>query len=102
MQVQTNQPPRRAPLPDGIELRHSRSCPGGACKCDSYRASVYNARTRKKERKTFSGKGALTAAKRWRAAAMTDVADGKRIAPSKTTLRDAAEAWLEGAKAEPP
>jgi integrase len=63
---------------------------------------VYDRRAGAKTWKTFTGKGALTAAKRWRANATTQVNEGRTIAPSRHTLREAAEAWLEGAKAEPP
>jgi integrase len=53
-------------------------------------------------RKTFSGPGALAAAKQWRADALSDLGRGKNITPSKRPLRQAAEEWLHGAKAQPP
>src|SRR4051794_9420070 len=88
--------------PTGIQLRHSRSCStehGGDCDCEpSYRAVVYNPRAKKTIRKTFSGKGALSAAKGWR----TDHLALKRRGPlplqTRLTLRDAADAWLEAIK----
>ncbi len=102
MQAQRN--PKR--LPTGISERHSRSCrtqAGGACNCTpSVRAFVYDRRDGAKIRKTFTGKGALAAAKRWRADATSQMNAGKRIGPSAMTLREAADAWLEGAKGEPP
>ncbi len=102
MQPQRN--PKR--LPTGISERHSRGCrtqAGGGCNCSpSVRAFVYDRRDGAKVRKTFTGKGALAAAKRWRADATSQMNAGKRIGPSATTLREAAAAWLDGAKAEPP
>src|SRR5581483_7856527 len=93
-------------LPTGIAERHSRTCAfgvGGRCTCTpSYRAFVFDRRTRSKIRKTFSGKGALAEAKRWRAAATTNLHEGKQVARSRLSLRDAAEQWLAGAEAEPP
>jgi integrase len=68
----------------------------------SYRAFVFDKRTHAKVRRTFSGKGALAEAKRWRASATAALHEGKHVARSKITLRDAAEAWLAGAEAEPP
>lgn len=90
----------------GIQERHSRSCRttiGGACNCKpSYRAEVYDRRTGKKARKTFSGSGALAAAKAWRADATSQQNRGTRIAPARITLREQAERWLAGTKANPP
>lgn len=100
--------------PTGIVERHSRTCRsgrGGKCNCrPSFRAFVYD-RTLRDEHgdvvggkvwKTFSGKGALAAAKRWRSDATSQLNAGNNVAPSRLTLRDAAEAWLGGAEAEPP
>jgi integrase len=50
-------------------------------------------------RKTFA---TLAAAKAWRADATSQLNRGRRVAHSRRTLREAAEAWLAGAKAEPP
>ena len=103
--------------PTGITVRHSRSCPAAAdpdarCKCSpSYRAWVYDRRaevhdahgnltgTGAKVRETFP---TLAAAKAWRADATSQMNAGKRIGPSAMTLREAADAWLAGAEAEPP
>ena len=105
MQAKRNQSERRAPT--GIEVRHSRRCElsqeGTRCTCEpSYRAVVYDRVTDALVKKTFSGKGALSAAKQWRADAVSAKGRGKNIAPSRRTLREAAEEWLAGAEAEPP
>jgi integrase len=117
MQDKRNETARR--LPTGIEARHSRQCAvtrgGDRCTCEpSYRASVYVADRKlgqspfpgKKgvlvRSPAFSGKGALAAAKQWRADAVSAKGRGKNIAPSRRTLREAADEWLAGAKAEPP
>jgi integrase len=63
---------------------------------------VYDKRTGTKVRETFSGKGALAAAKAWRSDATSMQNQGKKIGKSTMTLREAAEAWLAGAEAEPP
>ena len=86
-------------LPTGIRLRHSRSCPswaGGACACGpSYEASAWSARDGKKVRKTFP---TLAAARGWRADAQVGLRKGTLRAPTATTLRQAADAWLAGAR----
>jgi integrase len=86
-------------LPTGIRLRHSRSCPsrtGGPCACTpTYEASVWSARDGKKLRRTFP---TLAAARGWRADAQVGLRKGTLRAPTPTTLRQAAEAWLAGAR----
>jgi integrase len=93
---------RRKP-PTGIIVRHSRSCrtnAGGTCNCQpAYRAFVYDRRSGKKTWKTFP---TLAAAKGWRADATSQLNAGRRVAPSRKTLREAAAQWLEGATASPP
>jgi integrase len=88
--------------PTGVEIRHSRTCPaqaGGTCKCSpTYRAEVYSRRDRGKIRRSFSGPGALTAAKAWRADASGAVRRGVMRAPKPTTLQEAWDAWIEGAE----
>jgi integrase len=87
----------------GISERHSRSCrtkDGGDCNCKpAYRAFVYDRRSSTKVRKTFA---TLAAAKAWRADATKQLNDGRRIAPSRMTLREASGAWLAAAQADPP
>ena len=86
-------------LPTGIQLRHSRSCTsrgGGPCTCrPTYEASVWSARDRKKLRKTFPTRAA---ARGWRADAQVALRKGTLRAPTSTTLREAADAWLAGAR----
>jgi integrase len=83
----------------GIEVRHQQDCrsrEGQRCNCTpSYRASVWSAREGKRIRKTFE---TLAAAKAWRHDAATAVRDGTLRAPTPTTLREAASAWLECAR----
>jgi integrase len=89
-------------MAEGIRVRHSRSCrsrDGARCSCTpSAEAWVYSRRDDKKIRKTFSGRGALSAAKGWRADALTALNRGRLRAPTQTTLAEAAAEWLEGAK----
>src|SRR4051794_33579974 len=85
--------------PTGIRPRHSRSCPsreGKSCACKpTYEASVWSAREGKKIRKTFP---TLSAARGWRADAQVGLRKGTLRAPTSTTLRQAADAWLAGAR----
>jgi integrase len=86
----------------GIVIRHSRTCATQAnrdarCTCaPSYRAEVYDRRSRKKVRKTFHN---LSEAKGWRHDAASALRKGTLAAPTKRTLHEAAAAWLEGARA---
>lgn len=83
----------------GICTRHGRACAsrsGRACNCNpSYEAWVYSARDRRKIRQTFP---TLAAAKGWRHDAASGVRKGTMAAPTRLTLEQVAEAWLEGAK----
>ncbi len=101
MQASRDQPLRKQPT--GIQARHSRRCrsnDGGNCNCQpSYRAFVFDRRSGEKIRKTFPTQAA---AKVWRADAASQLNRGRRLAHSRRTARDAAEAWLAGAKAAPP
>jgi hypothetical protein len=76
--------------PTGITIRHSRRCRsqnGGGCDCEpSYEAWIWSPRDRRKIRKTFSGKGALSAAKGWRQDAGSAVRKGTMQAPTRLTL----------------
>src|SRR5215211_2728667 len=84
--------------PTGIRARHSRSCRSrdrGACSCrPTWEANVYSRRDRKQIRKTFPTQAA---AKAWRADALSALNRGQLRAPTRTTVREAAEAWLAGA-----
>lgn len=83
----------------GITVRHTRSCKtndGGGCNCKpSYRACVYDKRPGQKIRKTFRVRDE---AKSWRTDAASAVKNKTISTPTKTTLREAAEAWLAGAE----
>src|SRR4051812_27884566 len=85
---------------EGIEIRHKSGCPagsGGRCNCrPSFRASAWLAREGKLVRKTFPTKAA---AKAWRHDAMVTRERGGLVAPAKRKVCEAAEAWLEGARA---
>jgi integrase len=93
----TRRPPRR---PEGIALRHSRHCEGGpdaSCNCrPSYQAQVFSPADRKTLRKTFR---TLADARAWRAQAKAELNRGSLGAPTRTTLREAAEEWLAAAEA---
>jgi integrase len=84
----------------GIEIRHGKRCrsrSGGACSCrPTYQASVWSAVEQKRIRKTFP---TLAEARAWRSEAQTAIRRGTLRAPSQMTLREAADAWLEGARA---
>src|SRR6266496_2964474 len=83
----------------GIELRHKSSCtrrrPDGRCCGASFRASVWSPRDDKLIRKTFPTRAA---AKAWRSDAEVALRQGTLRAAEPTTIREAAEAWLEGAR----
>ena len=84
--------------PTGIRVRHSRTCgtPDKRCNCrPSYEASVFSQRDGRKIRKTFP---TLAAARSWRADANVALRKGQMRAPSRITLREAAEAWLLSAE----
>jgi integrase len=84
----------------GITVRHSKLCPaasGGTCTCSpSFRAEVYDVRADRKLRKTFRS---LAAAKAWRAEAQVAIRKGQLTAQLTPTVREAAAAWLVGARA---
>jgi integrase len=84
----------------GIRKLHSKGCPGrdgGRCRCGAgWEASVFSKRDGKKIRQTFES---AAAAKSWRADALAALDKGGLRAPKPTTIRQAWEAWYEGAKA---
>ena len=84
----------------GIVKRHSKDCPakeGGRCTCKAgWEASVFSQRDGKKIRKTFP---TASAARSWRADALTALERGSLRVPKPTTVDQAWEAWYEGAKA---
>jgi len=85
-------------MAEGIRKRHSQDCPGrsgGRCRCKGgYRAEVYSPLDGRKIRKTFARE---SEAKSWRADAKRALDRGALRAPSRRTLREAAEAWLDAA-----
>jgi integrase len=92
-------------MAEGIRIRHSRWCrsvvDGRRCSCKpSYEAAVYLRPQRSGEKGQKMRKTFLTerGAKAWRHDAVGDVRRGKLKAPTRMTLRDAWEAWNEGAK----
>jgi len=93
-------------LPTGVRAVHTRPCSSrreGKCDCEpSFRAWVYDQRSKTKIEKTFSGHGSRAAAIAWREDARGQQRRGQLAVPSKRTLREAAEAWLEAAKTDPP
>jgi hypothetical protein len=91
---------QRKRTPTGIRARHSKTCDSAQrreCSCSpSWEAWVFLPRDKKKVRKTFPTQAA---AKAWRADAQVALRKGMLRAPSNVTLREAAESWLQGAKA---
>jgi integrase len=90
---------RRRRIPEGINLRHSRSCrsaDGGRCSCEpTYQAAVYSARDGRRIWRSFP---TLAAAKTWRQDTAVALRRGRLRAPAATTVREAAEAWMAGAE----
>jgi integrase len=78
----------------GVRQRHGRNCNGGRCRC-SWEAFVYSKRDRKKLRKTFPTQAS---AREWRADVSVAVRKQLIRAPTRTTVEQAAEAWLQGAR----
>lgn len=95
--------------PEGITIRHTRSCAtqdDAAAECDckpTFQAHVFDKRsvdpktgTRgKRIRKTFP---TISAARQWRQDSVPEIRRGTMRASTPTTIREAWEAWLAGAK----
>jgi integrase len=80
----------------GIRQRHGRACSAkGRCKCP-WEAFVYSKRDEKKIRKSFPTKAAAVA---WRDDASTAVRKKTMRATTPMTLSEAAQVWLDGARA---
>ena len=81
----------------GIVKRHSKSCASRRdrhCDCEpTWQAWVWSNRDGRKIRRTFP---THAAARSWRAQALREVETGARRAGTRTTIRQAAEAWLSG------
>jgi len=86
-------------MAEGIRKRHKKGCPakaGGRCRCDGgYEASVYSERDGRKLYKTFPREAE---ARSWRADAKRSLDRGSLRAPGSRTIREAGEAWLDGAE----
>jgi integrase len=86
---------------DGIEIRHAKHCgsrESGKCSCRlSYRGYQWSERDRKTIRGPWTQ--ALAEAKGWRDDARSAARKGALRAPTSTTIREAGEAWLAGARA---
>jgi integrase len=84
----------------GITERHARSCPssdGGRCDCaPTYKAQVYDAAAGKRITKTFPN---VTAARQWRQDAASELRAGTLSADRGPTLNEAADDWLDAARA---
>jgi integrase len=82
----------------GITERHARRCPGpDACDCTpTFKAQVYDARAGKRITRTFS---TITAARQWRQDAASALRAGTLTADRGPTLAEAADDWLEAARA---
>jgi integrase len=87
-------------LPEGISLRHARSCPsrsGGRCRCaPTYQAQAWSPRDRKRLTRTFP---TLAAARGWRYDALVGLRHGTLRAAGGVMLRQAADEWLAAAQA---
>jgi integrase len=85
---------------EGIEVRHKQACRsvrGRRCNCDpTYRAFVWSPRDRRLVRRSFRTREEAEA---WHDDARTALRKGVLAAPSRITLNEAAEAWLDRAKA---
>ncbi len=80
---------------EGVFQRHGNRCSGRArCDCP-WQASVYSPRDGKKIRKAFPTKAAALA---WREEKKPAVRKGELRAPTSTTVRAAAEAFMAGAR----
>jgi integrase len=81
----------------GIRQRHRNGCrrPASGCTCP-WQAEVYSARDKKKIRKLFPTKAA---AEGWRDDARMAVRKKIMRVPTPITLKEAADAWLRGARA---
>jgi integrase len=81
----------------GIRVRHGRSCAsraGRGCNCEpAYEAWVWSNRDQRKIYRSFP---TLAAAKGWRADATSAVRKGVLHAPTRQTLREAADLLIEG------
>lgn len=94
-------PSRKAKPEKGVEVSHSRSCPardGGACRCQpSYRGHVWDNRSGKRIRSCWFP--TLAQARNWRQDALVALRRGTLRAPTQVTVAEAAQEFIEGARA---
>jgi len=103
-----SQPKQKKRLPEGVSAIHSRECAthpqnGKQEQCDcqpTYRASVYDRRTKSKIRSTTFP--TVKEAVAWRDEKRVMKQKGLLAPPSRRTFREVADEWLAGAKASPP
>src|SRR5215210_7290370 len=85
---------------EGVVVRHSRRCAslaGERCDCrPGYQAQVWSPRDARTIRKTFA---TLGDARAWRAETKSALRRGGVGTPTRTTLNQAADAWLAAAQA---
>jgi integrase len=90
---------RRSPNHPGIQVRHQRGCAsarGQRCSCrPTYLAEVWSSKESTKIRRSFA---VLAEARAWRADAQVQLRKGLLRASAPVTLREAADAWLAGAR----
>jgi integrase len=98
-EVQAPMRDKRSSRHQGIETRHSRSCAsrqGAPCSCKpAFQACAYFAREKKSVKRTFP---TLSAAVAWRQDAQVAIRKGTMKTPTRMTVHEAAEEWLEGVK----
>ena len=84
-------------LPDGVRLRHGKTCrsrEAGPCSCTpSYEAFVALGERGVRKRKSFA---TLAEAKAWRARGVVAAADGLLRPSTTTTVREVAEETIDG------
>jgi integrase len=90
---------RRRSRFEGVVVRHSRACgsrSGHRCSCEpGFQAQVWSAREQKTIRKTFH---TVAEARAWRHESQVAIRKGLLHAPSRITLVEAGEAWLQAAE----
>ena len=91
--------PQRVTVEPGVQACHSRACAtarGRKCNCKpTHQAWVHDPRSGKR---IYHRCATRAEARAWRQDALVGLRKGTVRAPSRTTLPEAAEAWLEGAR----
>jgi integrase len=94
-------PQQAARAPEGVRPRHSERCSlkhgGGACDCDpSWEASVWSSIEKRKIRKTLPTRGEAIS---WRRQHLGLAESGQLRTPTRMTLAETADTWVEMAQA---